>query len=86
VRAECPDIASPRGNRLINSYDVRNCLERTGLADILCISSNEQLNKSGHVVTLLICICICYVEENRPPLWSSGQSSWLHNGDVLCFL
>jgi hypothetical protein len=22
----------------------------------------------------------------RPPLWSSGQSSWLHNGNVLCFL
>jgi hypothetical protein len=22
----------------------------------------------------------------RPPLWTSGQSSWLHNGDVLCFL
>jgi hypothetical protein len=21
-----------------------------------------------------------------PPLWSSGQSSWLNNGDVLCFL
>jgi hypothetical protein len=21
-----------------------------------------------------------------PSLWSSGQSSWLHNGDVLCFL
>jgi hypothetical protein len=21
-----------------------------------------------------------------PPLWSSGQSSWLHNGDVLCLL
>jgi hypothetical protein len=20
-----------------------------------------------------------------PPLWSSGQSSWLQNGDVLCF-
>jgi hypothetical protein len=30
-------------------------------------------------------IYICYVEESRP-LWSSGQSSWLHNGDVLCFL
>jgi hypothetical protein len=26
---------------------------------------------------------ICYVEENRPRLWSSGQSSWLQNGDVL---
>jgi hypothetical protein len=24
--------------------------------------------------------------ERDPPLWSSGQSSWLHNGDVLCFL
>jgi hypothetical protein len=22
----------------------------------------------------------------RPPLWSSGQSSWLQDGDVLCFL
>jgi hypothetical protein len=29
---------------------------------------------------------ICYVEESRPPLWSSGESSWLQNGDVLCFL
>jgi hypothetical protein len=28
----------------------------------------------------------CYVEESRPHLWSSGQSSWLHNGDVLWFL
>jgi hypothetical protein len=26
---------------------------------------------------------ICYVEESRPPLWSSGQSSWPHNGDIL---
>jgi hypothetical protein len=24
---------------------------------------------------------MCYVKESRPPLWSSGQSSWLHNGD-----
>jgi hypothetical protein len=31
-------------------------------------------------------IHICYVEESRPPLWSSGHSSRLHNGDVLCFL
>jgi hypothetical protein len=29
---------------------------------------------------------MCYVEESRPPLWSSGQSPWLLNGDVLCFL
>jgi hypothetical protein len=25
-------------------------------------------------------------QGKRPPLWSSGQSSWLHNGDVLCYL
>jgi hypothetical protein len=31
-------------------------------------------------------IYICYVEESRPPLWSSCQGSWRHNGDVLCFL
>jgi hypothetical protein len=31
-------------------------------------------------------IYICYVQERRPPLWSSGQNSWLHNGDVLCFM
>jgi hypothetical protein len=28
-------------------------------------------------------IYISYVEESRAPLWSSGQSSWLQNGDVL---
>jgi hypothetical protein len=27
-----------------------------------------------------------YVGESIPPLWSSGQSSCLLNGDVLCFL
>jgi hypothetical protein len=31
-------------------------------------------------------IYICYIEESRPLLWSSGQSFWLHNEDVLCFL
>jgi hypothetical protein len=25
-------------------------------------------------------------QHGRPPLWSSGQSSWLHNGNLLCFL
>jgi hypothetical protein len=26
---------------------------------------------------------ICYVEESIPSLCSSGQTSWLQNGDVL---
>jgi hypothetical protein len=29
---------------------------------------------------------ICCVEESRRRLWSSGQSSWLQSGDLLCFL
>jgi hypothetical protein len=33
-----------------------------------------------------IALLLLYIEEGRPPLWSSGQSSWLQNGDVLCFL
>jgi hypothetical protein len=31
-------------------------------------------------------INICSVEESRPTLWSTCQSSWPQNGDVLCFL
>jgi hypothetical protein len=27
---------------------------------------------------------LCYVKESRPPLWSSGQSSSLQIGNVLC--
>jgi hypothetical protein len=31
-------------------------------------------------------ILIKYGVMVRPPLWFSGQSSWLQNGDVLFFL
>jgi hypothetical protein len=37
-------------------------------------------------LNIYIYIYICHVEESRPPLWSSGQSSWLQNGDVLCLM
>jgi hypothetical protein len=56
---------------------------------------SEMYCASCEVRTELIClrtqatefVCLfCYVEESRPPLWSSGQSSWLQIGDVLCFL
>jgi hypothetical protein len=33
-----------------------------------------------------ICQRLDHVRIPWPPLWSSGQSSWLQNGDVLCFL
>jgi hypothetical protein len=31
-------------------------------------------------------VYICYVEESRPHLWSSGQNSWLQNGYILWYL
>jgi hypothetical protein len=31
--------------------------------------------------------CFCKLQQvERLPVWFSGQSSWLQNGDVLCFL
>jgi hypothetical protein len=27
---------------------------------------------------------ISYIEESRPPVWSSGQSSWLHTTEIYC--
>jgi hypothetical protein len=40
------------------------------------------LNVKDFIVKKLMLFCF----NVRPPLRSSGQSSWLHNGDVLCFL
>jgi hypothetical protein len=34
-------------------------------------------------VCVCVCVCVCV---SGPPLWSSGQSSRLYNGDVLWFL
>jgi hypothetical protein len=44
--------------------------------ECLCGNLKSQIRK-------IIC---CSNYNHRPPLWSSSQSSWLHNGDVLCFL
>jgi hypothetical protein len=40
---------------------------------------------SGFLIFELV-IRLSWVVRFGPPLWSSRQSSWLHNGDVLCFL
>jgi hypothetical protein len=71
-------------------------LELASYIFLLCCVQPDRL--CGLVVRVLGCrtdmYCVscevrtelCYVEESRPPLWSRGQSSWLHNGDVLYFL
>jgi hypothetical protein len=50
---------------------------------IACVLACISWLENRHV---LCWIYICHAEERRPPLWSSGQSSWLLKGDVLCFL
>jgi hypothetical protein len=52
-----------------------------------------------HTIETHLCVCLRIVStfssrlkccitflSPRPSLWSSGQSSWLQKGDVLCFL
>jgi hypothetical protein len=48
--------------------------------------SQVLMNHSSYLLWGTNSIYICYVEESRPPLWSSGQSYWLRNWDVLCLL
>jgi hypothetical protein len=38
------------------------------------------------VVYIFTFYFVLIVLVKRPPLWSSCHSSWLQNGDVLCFL
>jgi hypothetical protein len=48
-----------------------------------------QTKSHPHIKLQSNCSCAyfnLYVLKYRPPLWSSGQSSWLHNGDALWFL
>jgi hypothetical protein len=55
-----------------------------------CIMPLETRNVSGFKIPtnfrieILTHIHTCIY--TGPPLWSSGKSSWLQNGDVLCFL
>jgi hypothetical protein len=38
----------------------------------------HDLDSAATVVGIML-----YISVHRPPLWSSGQGSWLQNGDVL---
>jgi hypothetical protein len=43
-------------------------------------------SQHGIIFTEVVNRVCMHIMAYRPPLRSSGQSSWLHNGDVLCFL
>jgi hypothetical protein len=45
-----------------------------------------QLLENDPLYMELVYYLFLYVRGGGPPLWSSGESRWLHNGDVLYFL
>jgi hypothetical protein len=66
-----------------NSYFIRKmlfCLLNAESEAQCKHSRTTQESKKVEVITK-----VTYV-SNWPPLWTRGQSSWLRNGDVLCFL
>jgi hypothetical protein len=74
------------GSESQGTHDFWNCLQ---CSDRLCGLVVSSWLHDGDVLWFLWgtnWIYICYVEESRQPLWSSGQSSWLQNRDVLWFL
>jgi hypothetical protein len=74
------------------------CALNSKLDTECCNPKNKLLSRKGRFCGLVVLfyrtemylfscevrtVYICYVEERRPPLWSSRQSSWIQNGDVL---
>jgi hypothetical protein len=51
----------------------------------VCVQQSESGKYMGPSESVTLHLMLLMV-SCRPPLWSSGQSSWLQNGDVLCFL
>jgi hypothetical protein len=68
------------------AHSGKNTESRRYLGDRLC---GLVVRVPGYTTEMYCVSCEVrteFVEESRPPLWSSDQSSWLHIGDVLCFL
>jgi hypothetical protein len=54
---------------------------------IRCLVNDAIRNPDSMASTGNTTNSVAWVHERTiPPLWSSGQSSWLQNGDVFCFL
>jgi hypothetical protein len=52
----------------------------------LLISGTELWTALDRIFSKIVLRTFLLSIDVGPPLWSSDQSSWLHNGDVLCFL
>jgi hypothetical protein len=46
------------------------------LTEMFCVSYEVRTEWRCFVFPMKYELNLCYVEESRPPLWSSGQSSW----------
>jgi hypothetical protein len=66
-----------------DTLPVANRLDSRGATSVWEMPGSEHRMSSQK--TQLVCLDRCLLRQPAP-LWSSGQRSWLHNGDVLCFL
>jgi hypothetical protein len=48
--------------------------------------SESRTSEASALIINLLYLFMGFNKRGRPLLWSSGQSSWLHNGNVLYFL
>jgi hypothetical protein len=80
-------------SKCLSSTSALNGMEESGLLHALTALPPDR-RKDSIVLHIKIISCRLisdrwrfesYLISIRPPLWSSGQSSWLQNGDVLCF-
>jgi hypothetical protein len=87
-----PNLTNPSGSA-IYGYNVATILYRKHKSHFTIIVT--KIFRLQEYLTQGIIYLLDYQEEeknnfrarsSRPPLWFSGQSSWLRNGDVLCFL
>jgi hypothetical protein len=75
-----------------SSHTVKeDCIESNPISKVVRISSDTWQNNKAMIANKLYenMAEFTYLEmviTYWMPLWSSGQSSWLQNGDVLCFL
>jgi hypothetical protein len=64
---------------LLNRWNWNNRLNKWRVHNIVGCFEYEILLQSAFIPQLFFTL-LCFI------LWSSGQSSWLHDGDELCFL
>jgi hypothetical protein len=88
VQAEQSTVVSFRSSPDVSIYKVQKFSMLPSLVkpEVTTNKFTKAFPAWGHIFAANIPNVYLIILFNRPPLWSRGQSSSIHNGDVLCFL